>query len=138
MKWTTTDAAPAGATHHDRDARAIAVAAGCGEVGEHVEAARDEVDELDLADRPHPHVRGTDRGTDDRLFRDRRIDNPRFAVLFDQPFGGLERATVGADVFADQKDALVARHFFEEGLADGFEVGDYGHGDCTNSSVGSA
>ena len=61
-----------------------------------------------------------------------------FAVLFDQPFGCFERATVGADVFADQKDALVARHFFEEGLADGFEVGDYGHGDCTNSSVGSA
>ena len=101
-------------------------------------------------DRPHAHERRADRGADDRRLGDRRVDDPLLAELVVQPFGDLERAAVGADVLADDEDALVALHLLGERLADRFEIGDDRHqvspscagaawtanGDLTSSTLG--
>src|SRR5262245_37593951 len=110
-----------------RAARAVPVPARRGEVRQHVEAAGDEVDELDLAHWPDAHVGRADRLADDRLLGNRRIDDALLAELLDQPFGDLECAAVRADVFAHDEDAVVGRHLVEERLADGFEIGDDWH-----------
>ena len=44
-----------------------------------------------------------------------------------KPFGHLERAAVGADVLAQDEDALVPLHFLPEPLAERLEIGDLRH-----------
>ena len=79
------DAAAGRTADDDWHAGAVAIPARRGEVRQHVEAARDEIDELDFTDRPHAHVRRADRGADDRRFRDRRVDDARLAELSCSP-----------------------------------------------------
>jgi hypothetical protein len=127
MKRSAAHAASAGPSHDDRYTGAVAVAARCGEVREHVEAAGDEVDELNLGDRTHAHVRSTDRRADDRGLGDRRVDHAGFAEALLEAFGHLERAAIDTDVLAEDKDPLIARHLLEERLPDRLEIGDDGH-----------
>ena len=100
-------AAAGRAADDERHADAGAVARLGGEVRDHVEGARDEVDELHLGHGPHPHHRGPDRGADDGGLGDRRVDDALLAELGDEAVGHLEGAAVDADVLAEQEDALV-------------------------------
>src|SRR5712671_1527320 len=104
-------------------------------VGKHVVAGRDEVDELHLAHRTHPHVCRTRRGSNYRGLSDGRVDHALLSVLSHQTFGDLERPTVSPDVLAEAEDVLVALHLFEETFANRLEVGDLRHRACPSSTV---
>ena len=72
--------------------------------------AGDEVGELELDDRPLAHPGGADRGADEPLLGDRRVDHPLLAELLEQPRGDAEGAAERADVLAEQEDAVVLAH----------------------------
>ena len=63
-----------------------------------VPAARDEVGELHLGDRPHAHHRRAGRAAEDRGLRERRVDHAPRAELLLEAERDLERAAVDADV----------------------------------------
>jgi hypothetical protein len=45
---------------------------------------------------------------------ERRVEDAVFAILVEEAGGGAENSAGGADVFAEQEDALVAPHFLVE------------------------
>ena len=98
------------------------------EIGELVEAAGDEIDELHFGDGAQAKIAHAAGSADDGAFADGRIDDALPAEFFEQTFAGLERAAIDADIFADENHAGVGGHFFEHGLLDGFEKGDGSHG----------
>jgi hypothetical protein len=91
------------------------------EIGELVEAAGNEVDELHLADRAQAQIAHAAGRADNGAFADGRIDHAFPAETLKQAFAGLEGAAVDADVFADDHDCGIALHFLKHGLLDGFE-----------------
>jgi hypothetical protein len=111
------------ASYDHRDADAGAVARLGGEVGDHVEGARDEVGELHLGDRPQSHHGRADRRSHDRALGERRVEHALFSEAIAQAGGELECPSVHADVFAEQEDAVVALHLLEDPLADRGDVG---------------
>src|ERR1700730_3748687 len=124
--------AAAGWTAHDDGRGRIPEVVALGhEIGDLVERAEDEVDELHLANGPQANVAHAAGSTDDGAFADGRVDNPLPAETFEQTLAGLECSAVDPHVFADEHDGGVALHLFEHGLLDGFEKGDRsnaGHG----------
>ena len=111
--------------HRHRDA--LAVVELRGDVDELVEAAGDEVGELHLADRPQPLDRGADRGADDRVLGQRRVEHPLGAELLHEAVGDLERAAEGADVLAEAEHGLVAAHLLAKTVGDRLQVCHLGH-----------
>ena len=129
-----------------------------GDGDDRVEGAGDEVGELELDDRTLAHPGGADRGADEALLGDRRVDHALRAELLEQARRDAEGAAEDADVLAEQEDAVVLAHrVLERGpdrleirdLADGcrlgrparrFEVADARHGGETigHGSVGPA
>ena len=79
------------------------------EIGELVEAAGDEIDELHFGDGAQAEIAHAAGRADDGAFADGRVDDALPAEFFEQAFAGLEGAAVDADVFADEDDAGVAR-----------------------------
>jgi len=120
MERPAAHAAAAGTPNDDGNPGAVAIAARRCEIREHVEAAGDEINELDFAHGTHAHVRRADRRTYDGGLGNRRVDDAPLAVGIDQSFRDLEGPAVDADVFPDHEYALVARHFVEERLANSF------------------
>src|SRR5215216_7183859 len=112
MERPAMNAAAARPAHDHRYAYVLAVTALRGVVGQDVEAARDEINELHLGYGAHAHHRSAARGPDYRAFRDRRVNDALFAESGKKTFGHLECAAVCADVFAKDEDALVALHLF--------------------------
>src|SRR5687767_9452339 len=110
-----------------------AIASGRDVIGEHVVAARDEIDELHLAHRPHSHVSCTGRSADYCDLRYRRIDYTLLAKPLLQPVSDLEGAAICTDVLAETEYVLVALHFFQQGFANCLEVGDLRHRECPSS-----
>ena len=119
------DVAAARRADDDRHRRAAAVAVAQRRrlVDDLIEAARDEVGELHLGDRPVAAQRRADADADDRRLGNRRVDDAHLAELLVQPLRHAERAAVGADVLAEHEHLRIAPHLFGERLADGFEVG---------------
>src|SRR5947209_19472310 len=58
-------------------------------------------------------------------FRNRSIDNPFGAELFDQSGENFEGRTGLSDVFADDADTRVAAHLFSERFANGLRKGKF-------------
>ena len=56
-------------------------------------------------------------------FRDRCVADAVLAELVHQAFRDLKNAARGADIFAHQEDAVVARHLLAHGLIQGFSEG---------------
>jgi hypothetical protein len=110
-----------------RQTDALPVAAVRGVVGEHVEPAGNEVDELHFRDRAEAHHRRAAGGPDDGGFRNGRIDDAHVAEFFEQARRDLERPAVLGDVLADAEHVRVAPHFFKERLSNRFEVGCKSH-----------
>ena len=124
------DVAAARRAHDDRHGRAPAVPVAKRRrlVDDLIETARDEVGELHLGNRPVAAQRGADADADDRRLGDRGVDDAHLAELVGQPLGDAECAAVGSDILAEHEHLRIAPHLFEEGLTNGFEVGQFfGH-----------
>src|ERR1700756_2036017 len=93
-------------------------------IGDLVEGADDEIDELHFGDGTQAEIAHAASRADDGGFADGSIHDAFPAEAFEQAFAGLERAAVDADVFADQHHRGVAFHFFVHGLFYGFEKSD--------------
>ena len=78
----------------------------------------DEVEELDLAHRPHARDGETDRVADRARLAERRVADPLLAVVVEEAAGDAERAAVGADVLTDQHHRLGPLERLAEGLVD--------------------
>src|SRR5439155_25321001 len=98
------------------------------EIGELVEAAGNEVDELHLADGAQAKIAHAAGRSDYGAFADGRVDDALPTEALQQSFTGLEGAAVDADILANDHDGGVALHFLEHGLPDGFEKGYGRHG----------
>ena len=123
VERTRAHARAAWTTKHCGQSRAPAITTLRGIVRQQIEAGRNEIDKLKLRDRSHAHQRRATRRSDNRAFRDRRIDHAFFAKLIEQSVGDFERATVRADVFADHKHGWIAFHLFPDTLANRFDHG---------------
>src|SRR5712672_2828352 len=117
-------AAAGRAAHNDRRRRVPEIMALGDEIGELVEAASDEVDELHLADGTQAEITHAAGRADDGAFADGSVDHALPAEALEQAFAGLERAAINTHVFADDHYGGVAFHFLEHGLLDGFEESD--------------
>ena len=115
------------AAHDHRHGRAGPVVLLGGHGHELVPGDGDEVRELHLGDGPHADERGAGATADDRDLGQRRVDDPPFAELLLETLRHLERSAEGADVLADQEDALVAAHLLAEPVRDRLQVGLDGH-----------
>ena len=89
-----------------------------------VERASDEVCELQLDDGPIAHPRGADRGADEALLRDRRVDHALLAELVQQSGGDAEGAAEDADVLAEEEDPVVLEESVAQGAPDRLQIGD--------------
>ncbi len=99
-----------------------------------IPGAGDEVGELHLGHGAHTDERGPGGGADDRGLGQRGVDHPPLSELLLKALRHLERAAVGADVLADEKDALVAAHLFAERVRDRLDVRALAHRKCGASS----
>src|SRR6266704_2365235 len=109
------------------------------QLGDLVEGAGDEVGELHLDHRAHPHHGRADGSAHEPGLGQRRVQHPPLAVLLLEPLRDPEGPAVRADVLAHQKYPFVAGHFFIERLRDRLEVGNLpscrgrGHGLISSS-----
>jgi hypothetical protein len=85
------------------------------------------VQELNLGHRPHTHQRRARGRPDDARLGDRRVDDALRAEVVPKALRELKRAPVGADVLAEQEDALVVLHLLPERLTQRLEKGLRGH-----------
>src|SRR3990167_2091597 len=128
-------AAARGAAQDHRHGRAPTIVAFGDEVGNLVEGAGDEVDELELRHRAQAEVAHPDRGAHDGAFADGRVNDALAAEAREEAFGHLEGAAVDADVFAQHHHRRVALHFFPEPAPDRLQVGHRGHQGLTSENA---
>src|SRR2546428_5107785 len=98
MERPSPDPAARGAPNDDGNSGAVAPAALGGEIGDLVEGAGNEVDELHFRDGPHPHQRCADGGPDDPRLGNRSVNHPLLAEPLQEPLRYLEGAAVDANV----------------------------------------
>ncbi len=79
------------------------------EVGDLIEAAGDEIDELHFGDRAQAEKAHAAGGADDGGFGDGRFDHAFAAEFGQQAVGDFESSAVDADVFADGDDRRRSR-----------------------------
>src|ERR1041385_5592952 len=103
MEWARSYARTTWTTKDCRQSGAPAISTLGSVVRKQIEPGGNEIDKLKLSDRPHAHQRRATRCTDDRAFRDWRVDHTFFAKLIEQPVSNFERATINPDVLTDHK-----------------------------------
>ena len=110
--------------HHQRNPGLTAehVAGLGGLVDELVDGAEGEVGEPHLHYRPGTGHRRSDRGPEDGVLGDRRVDHPFGAELLDQAAILAEHAAP-AEILAHRPDVRVAPHLLGQGAAGGLEIG---------------
>jgi hypothetical protein len=118
------DIAAARRPDHDRyrGAPAVAKAQRRRLIDDLIEAARDEVGKLHFRHRTVAAHRRADAHADNRRLGNRRVDDPHLAELVIEPLSHAKRPAVRADIFPEHEHFRVAAHFFEERLADGFQI----------------
>ena len=109
---------------HERDAEAVPEVHLRCRVDDRVHAARQEVAELELDDRPHAVERHADRGAGERGLADRRVDHSLLAELLLQPGSRAKGATAAPDVLAQHEHAVVVAERRAQREPDGLDVGD--------------
>src|SRR5438445_13724856 len=77
------------------------------EIGNLIEGANDEIDELHFADGAQAAVAHPASRADNGALADGRVDHALPTKALQQPFAGLECPAVHAHVFADQHDGRV-------------------------------
>ena len=128
VERTAVNVSAAGPAQDERSGRAPEVVRFRDHVADLVEGAADEVHELEFGDGTHASERRPEGRAHNGGLGDGRVDHTLRAEAVDESVGDFERAAVDADVFAQAEDGCVAVHFFPDSLADGFEVGELGHG----------
>src|SRR5690242_10849050 len=89
-----------------------------------VERAHDEIDELQLGNRPQSHVAHSACRPDNSALADRRIDYSLPAEPLQQSFARLKCPAVYADILSEQHHRGVPLHLLKHRLLDGFEKRD--------------
>ena len=136
MKRAAVDASSARSSHNDGDARAPAVTAFGGEIGDLVESAGNEIGELHFGDGTHSHEGRTNGGPHDPGFRYRCIDDAPLTKPFQHSGGDFEGTAIYTDVFAENEHTFILFHFFPDALTNCFDVGGQGHMDGNSGSDG--
>src|SRR5258705_122017 len=93
-------------------------------IGELLEAAGDEIEDLHLADGTQAEIAHAESRADEVALANGSDNDTLPAETLEKAFAGLERAAVDTHVFADDHYGGVAFHLLEHGLLDGFEEGD--------------
>ena len=93
--------------HHHRDIAAPAIPDLRGVVDQLIESGRDEVVELNLADRPLAGQRGADTDAEHRALRERRVDQAIAELLQQRPQQQEGVAVGAADVLAIDEHARI-------------------------------
>ena len=93
-----------------------------------VGADQEEVHIHEFDDRAQADHGRTDGHAHKALLADRGVDHAALAELVHQVAGHAEEAAVGADVFADHVDALIALHLFADGFVNRLDVSSLAHG----------
>src|SRR5437867_13398758 len=88
----------------------------CGRVNNLIRRQNGKIERHELDDRPEPSHRRAYTETGEAKFGDRRIDNSFWPKLREQPAGYLVRAIVLRNLFAHQKNVLVASQLFVKSL----------------------
>ena len=91
-----------------------------------VDGGPDEVGKLHLGDRSQPVDGSSESDARDRRLRQRGVDDPVLAELFQQTVRRQEYTTPRADILAQDEHPLVARHLLTHGVADRLEHVPYG------------
>src|SRR5207244_12554474 len=100
-----------------------------------IERNTGEIGKLHFDNRPHSLHRGANRGADDRVLADRRVQYPPRKFLR-QTFRGFKcTAERAADVLPVNENALVVAQQFCLRLPDRFEIGDAHSKESTRSRV---
>jgi hypothetical protein len=86
-----------------------------------IDSGVDEARKLDLGDRLQSHCRHTDCRAGDSSFGDRRIDHSLRTEALLQANRSAKDATVDTDIFAEQYNARIVRHFVGERSIHGFD-----------------
>ncbi len=94
----------------------------------------DEAVELDLEHRAVAAHRQADRGAEDALLRQRRVDDPALAEVLLQPVGDAEDAAESADVLTHDHDLLVGLHGRAQSGVQAFGEGHLGHAGVPSAS----
>src|SRR5579885_2959795 len=98
-----------------------------GAINNQIAGEQAEVDGHEFENWAQAVERGTDSGSRNDFFSQGRIADALFAKFFKKSFTHSVGAAVSRDVFAQDKDALIALHFFANGLAQGITIGDCTH-----------
>jgi hypothetical protein len=100
-----------------------------------VEGGIDIIGELDLGDRPQPVGGHADRGRDDAVLGDRRVEHAVLAIFLLEALGGAEDAAEIADILAEGDDVRVALHHHVMGAVDRLDHVHDGHLRFASSSA---
>src|ERR1700687_3600733 len=125
MKWSAVHTAAGWPAHHDGRRRSPKIMSLGDIIGELIETAGDEVDELHFRDGPQAEITHAASRANDGALAYGRIDNALPAETLEQSFAGFEGAAIHAHVFSQEDHGGIAFHLFEHGLFDGFEKGGF-------------
>ncbi len=98
-----------------------------GVIDDLVEREQREVDAHHLRHRAQAHDGRANRRADDPRLGDGGIYDAAFAKLIQKAAGDRVGASVGADIFADEEDAIIALHLLAQRLADRLAKSDLRH-----------
>src|ERR1051325_7536853 len=122
VKRTTTQPSTAWASNDDRNRYSPAIRRRRCDGYELVKSIRDEIRKLHLGHRTIAEKRCTDRHPDDSSFCNWRIDHSIAAILGKEPFRCFECSPVDSNVFANEKNAIIATHLIAECVVDRVNV----------------
>ncbi len=128
MERAAVNAAAGRPAQDHRHGSAVAIVRFGDEVGDLIEAAGDEINELHFGHRAQAQIAHAAGGADDGGFADRRFDDALVAESREQALGDLERAAIDADVFAEATTAGSRSISSKSAWRMASSIGDFGHG----------
>src|ERR1035438_2406217 len=109
MKRAAMHAASGWAAHHDGRGSVPEIMALGHEIGELIEAASNEVDELHFGDGAQAQIAHAARRADDGAFADGCVDHALPAKAFEQAFAGFKCAAINSDIFRSEGQSSSSR-----------------------------
>src|SRR5262249_12052559 len=122
VERSAVDASAARSANHDGDAGPPAVPALRCEIRNLVESAGDEIRELHLRNGPHSHERRANSGSHNSRFRNWSVDHAPLAEAFKHAGCDFKGPTINANVLTEYEDTFIFFHFFQNTLANCFDV----------------
>src|ERR1041384_998942 len=91
-------------------------------VGDLVHGASNEIHKLKLSHRAHPSKRCPKSRTNNRRFRNRRINHTLCAKAVDEPISDFERSAINTNVLTNTKDGWIAFHLLPNPPPDSLKI----------------